>query len=35
VSPLAFLIESQDGKAIRVRTYLDPKDALKAAGPRE
>jgi ketosteroid isomerase-like protein len=35
VSPLAFLVESKDGKAIRVRTYLDPKDALEAAGLRE
>jgi ketosteroid isomerase-like protein len=32
VSPLAFLVESKDGKAIRVRTYLDPEKALEAAG---
>jgi ketosteroid isomerase-like protein len=35
VSPLAFLVESKDGKAIRVRTYLDPEKALEAAGLRE
>ena len=32
VSPLAFLVESKDGKATRVRTYLDPQEALEAAG---
>jgi ketosteroid isomerase-like protein len=35
LSPLAFLVESKDGKAIRVRTYLDPEKALEAAGLRE
>jgi ketosteroid isomerase-like protein len=35
VSPLAFLVEAKDGKAVRVRTYLDPRDALEAAGLRE
>jgi ketosteroid isomerase-like protein len=36
VSRLAFLVESKDnGKAIRVRTYLHPKKALEAAGLSE
>lgn len=35
VSPLAFLVESKGGKAFRVRTYLDPEEALEAAGLRE
>jgi ketosteroid isomerase-like protein len=30
-SPLAYVIDLKDGKAIRVRTYLDPKQALEAA----
>lgn len=34
-SPLAYVIDVKDGKAIRVRTYLDPKQALEAAGLRE
>jgi uncharacterized protein len=34
-SPLAYLVEFKNGKAIRVRTYLDPKEALEAAGLRE
>ena len=31
-SPLASVSVSIDGKAVLVRTYLDPKDALEAAG---
>src|SRR5215211_5344108 len=34
-SPLAWLVRSKDGKAIWVRSYLDPKEALEAAGLRE
>ena len=33
-SPIAYLVESKDGKAIRVRTYLDPEAAFEAAGIR-
>jgi ketosteroid isomerase-like protein len=33
--PLAAVVEFKDGKAIRVRSYLDPQDALEAAGLRE
>jgi ketosteroid isomerase-like protein len=29
------VIEFKNGKAIRVRAYLDPNDALEAAGLRE
>jgi ketosteroid isomerase-like protein len=35
VSPIAYLVDLRDGKAFRVRTYLDPKEALEAAGLRE
>jgi ketosteroid isomerase-like protein len=31
-SPHGTVVEFKNGKAIRVRTYLDPKEALKAAG---
>jgi ketosteroid isomerase-like protein len=34
-SPLAWLIRAKDGKAIWVGSYLDPKDALEAAGLSE
>jgi ketosteroid isomerase-like protein len=33
--PLASVVDFKDGKAIRVRSYLDPKEALEAAGLRE
>src|SRR4051794_8770245 len=31
-SPWAYLIQFRNGKATHVRTYLDPKEALEAAG---
>jgi ketosteroid isomerase-like protein len=31
-SPVAYVVEFKNRKAIRVRTYLDPKEALEAAG---
>jgi ketosteroid isomerase-like protein len=33
--PLAAVVEFNNGKAIRVRSYLDPEDALEAVGLRE
>ena len=30
VSPMAFVVDFRDGKAVRVRTYLDPAKALTA-----
>jgi ketosteroid isomerase-like protein len=33
-SPSAYLIQFKDNKAILVRTYLDPNEALEAAGLR-
>ena len=33
--PLASVVDFKDGKAIRVRSYLDPGDALQAAGLSE
>ena len=33
--PVAYVIEGRGPKAIRVRTYLDPKEALEAAGLSE
>src|SRR5919206_396486 len=33
--PLASVVEFRDGKAIRVRSYLDPKEALADVGLRE
>ena len=30
--PLASVVDFKNGKAIRVRSYLDPKEALEAAG---
>ena len=34
-SPLAWLVRFKNGKAIWVRSYLDPKEALEAAGLSE
>ena len=34
-SPIAFVVEFKDGKAISLRAYLDPDEALEAAGLRE
>jgi ketosteroid isomerase-like protein len=34
-SPLASLVDFENGKAIRVRSYLDPEEAFEAAGVRE
>jgi ketosteroid isomerase-like protein len=34
-SPLAAVSDLRNGKAVRVRTYLDPKEALEAAGLSE
>ena len=34
-SPIGTVVDFKNGKAIRVRTYLDPKDALEAAGLSE
>jgi ketosteroid isomerase-like protein len=34
-SPFGYLAEVKDGKAIRVRAYLDPNEALEAAGLSE
>ena len=34
-SPWGCVTEYKDGRAIRIRTYLDPKDALEAAGLSE
>ncbi len=34
-SPLGYVADFKNGKGIRVRTYLDPKDALEAAGLSE
>jgi ketosteroid isomerase-like protein len=33
--PLASVVDFENGKAIRVRSYLDPKEALEAAGLSE
>ena len=30
--PFARVVHYEDGKAVRVRKYLDPKEALEAAG---
>jgi ketosteroid isomerase-like protein len=32
---IAWFAEFKNGKAVRVREYLDPKEALEAAGLRE
>ena len=34
-SPLATVVEFKNGKGIRVRTYLDPDEAVEAAGLSE
>jgi ketosteroid isomerase-like protein len=34
-SPLAWLVRAKNGKAIWARSYLDPKEALEAAGLAE
>ena len=34
-SPFGYVTDIKNGKAIRIRAYLDPKDALEAAGQRE
>ena len=34
-SPLAWIVEFKSGKVIRVREYLDPQEALEAAGLQE
>ena len=34
-SPLGYVAELRNGKAIRIRTYLDPQKALEAAGLSE
>ena len=34
-SPAAVVIDSRHGKSIRIQTYLDPQEALKAAGLSE
>jgi ketosteroid isomerase-like protein len=34
-SPLAYLIQAKNGKATHIRAYLDPKEALDAAGLSE
>jgi ketosteroid isomerase-like protein len=34
-SPVGIVAELEEGKAVRIRTYLDPQQALDAAGPSE
>ena len=34
-SPIGWVIEFKEGRVIRMRDYLDPKEALEAAGPPE
>jgi ketosteroid isomerase-like protein len=34
-SPIGTVVDFENGKAIRVRTYLDPKEAFEAAGLSE
>ena len=34
-SPIAWLAEFENGRVVRLTDYLDPKDALEAAGLRE
>jgi ketosteroid isomerase-like protein len=34
-SPIAWVLEFKEGKVIRMRDYLDPQDALEAAGLSE
>ena len=34
-TPMGSVVDFQNGKVIRVRTYLDPNEALEAAGLSE
>ena len=34
-APFGFLFDFRDGRVVRVRAFLDPKEALEAAGLRE
>jgi ketosteroid isomerase-like protein len=34
-SPLGYFVHYKNGKAIQIRTFLDPEEALEAAGLRE
>jgi ketosteroid isomerase-like protein len=34
-SPIGYVIDVKDGKALRYRDYFDPMEALEAAGLRE
>jgi ketosteroid isomerase-like protein len=34
-SPVGFVVDGRNGKAIRIRNYLDPMETLEAAGLRE
>ena len=34
-APIWTIAERKDGKVTRIRTYLDPNEALEAAGLRE
>jgi ketosteroid isomerase-like protein len=34
-TPLGYVVDFRGGKAIRIRSYLDPEEALEAAGLRE
>ena len=34
-SPVGYVADFRNGKATRIRTYLDPREALLAAGLRE
>jgi ketosteroid isomerase-like protein len=34
-SPISYVIDMKDGKAVRLRDYFDPKKALEAAGLKE
>jgi len=34
-SPFGYVVEWRNGKATRVLSFLDPEEALEAAGPRE
>ena len=34
-SPLGYLVQFKDGKAVAIRSYLDPAEALEAAGLSE
>jgi ketosteroid isomerase-like protein len=34
-SPIAYVVEFKNGKALRIDDFFDPKEALEAAGPSE